>query len=313
MCKDCGCEEGNARAYFQGHDHEHDHGDEAHVHVHVHVHLHGAAVDHDHSQVHVPTHDEHDHEHTHEHPHAHEHRHTHEHPPAHEHPHDPAPAAAHARTVQVEERVLAKNDEAAAANRAWLAERGVLAVNLISSPGSGKTELLVQTLQRLHGRLASAVIVGDQQTDNDARRLQGHGAPVRQIETGAACHLNASQVGAVLPEVVGAGVRLLFVENVGNLVCPAAFDLGERFKIAVLSVTEGEDKPLKYPVLFSDAPVVVVTKADLLPHLDVSLDVLRANLKRVRPDVTIFELSAKTGQGLDVWIEYLESVVSRGA
>jgi hydrogenase nickel incorporation protein HypB len=299
MCKDCGCEEGNARAFFEGgatdgrqeclphsYEHEHHHANEAHVHVHVHVLVDGATAGHDH--VHVHTHD-------------------HDHAPE----EAPEPVASRPRTVVIEERVLAKNDQAAAANRAWLAGRGVLAVNLISSPGSGKTELLVQTLQRLHGRLASAVIVGDQQTDNDARRLQGHGAPVRQIETGAACHLNASQVGAVLPEVVGEGVRLLFVENVGNLVCPAAFDLGEHFKIAVLSVTEGEDKPLKYPVLFSDAPVVVVTKVDLLPHLDVSLDALRANLKRVRPDVTIFELSAKTGQGLDVWIEYLESAVTR--
>ena len=190
-------------------------------------------------------------------------------------------------------------------------ERGVLAVNLISSPGSGKTELLVKTLERLRGRLTAAVVVGDQQTDNDARRLQGLGAPVRQIETGASCHLNAVQVGDTLPDVVGEGVRLLFVENVGNLVCPAAFDLGEQFKIAVLSVTEGEDKPLKYPVLFSDAPVAVVTKIDLLPHLDVRLEAIRANLRRVRPDVTIFEVSARTGVGLDVWIEYLESAVQR--
>jgi hydrogenase nickel incorporation protein HypB len=185
----------------------------------------------------------------------------------------------------------------------------VVAVNLISAPGSGKTMLLERTLERLRGRIASAVIAGDQQTDNDARRLQGKGALVCQIETRSACHLDAERIGQVLPSVVTDGVRLLFIENVGNLVCPAAFDLGESFKIALLSATEGEDKPEKYPALFVQAPVVVLTKTDLAPHLDWDVRKCRECLRRVHPGVYIFELSAKTGEGMPQWIAYLEHLV----
>jgi len=155
------------------------------------------------------------------------------------------------------------------------------------------------------------VITGDQRTDNDARRLQGKGAPVRQIETVNSCHLDAEQVGRLLPEVAGGGVRLLFIENVGNLVCPSAFDLGESFKIALLSTTEGEDKPVKYPTLFSAAPVAVLTKMDLAPHLDWSVAACRAALRQVRPGVFIFELSAKTGLGMDAWLDYLVKLVDK--
>ena len=264
----------------------------------------------------------HDHGEDHEHPrargHRHEHPHDHEHPQPHEHGHAAhAPQDSERRSVEVEQRVLAHNDALAAENRRWLSERGVASVNLISSPGSGKTELLVKTLEGLkeRGDMEIAVLVGDQQTDNDARRLDGKGARVQQIETLASCHLNAAQIAAFLPEVLPelsaedslepARPRLLFVENVGNLVCPAAFDLGEERKIALLSVTEGEDKPLKYPVLFHDAPVAVITKIDLLPHLDVDLEAIRQNLRKIRPDVRIFELSAKTGEGLDEWLDWL--------
>ena len=244
---------------------------------------------------------------THEHGHDHGAGHTHDHE-HHPHPrgHDDDP---HARVVALERKILSRNDAAAERNRAWLAERGAVALNLISAPGSGKTYLLERTLDRLKGRLSCAVITGDQQTDNDARRLQGRGAPVRQIETISACHLDAEHVGALLPEVVTAGVRLLFIENVGNLVCPSAFDLGESFKVALLSATEGEDKPVKYPALFSQAPVVVLTKMDLAPHLDWDARQCRDCLRRVHPGVYIFELSARTGQGMDAWIEYLERLV----
>jgi hydrogenase nickel incorporation protein HypB len=204
---------------------------------------------------------------------------------------------------------LARNDEHAARNREWLRARGVVAINLISSPGAGKTRLLERTLDALAGRIPCAVIVGDQRTDNDARRLAGRGAKVHQIETLSSCHLNAEQVAAVLPEVVDAGTRLLFIENVGNLVCPAAFDLGESFKLALLSVTEGEDKPVKYPVLFAQAPVVVLTKADLLPHLDWDAAACRQALRRIRPGVFILSLSARTGEGMDAWLDYLASLV----
>jgi hydrogenase nickel incorporation protein HypB len=242
-----------------------------------------------------------------DHLHDHEHPHDHSHEPGHGHGHEPA--VLKRRTIDLERKVLAQNDEWAASNRAWLAERGVVAINFISSPGTGKTYLLERTLERLRGRVACGVITGDQRTDHDARRLDGKGAVVRQIETISACHLEAGRVGALLPEVAGGGVKLLFIENVGNLVCPAAFDLGETFKVALLSTTEGEDKPVKYPALFSQAPVVVLTKMDLVPHLDWNLTQCRDYLRRIHPGVFIFELSAKTGVGMEAWIEYLEKLV----
>ena len=245
-------------------------------------------------------------EHTHDHDHDHAHPHQHPHDHGHGHSHDePAPVR---RTFRLEEKVLARNDELAAANRAWLGERGVTALNLISAPGTGKTLLLERTLERLRGRVGCAVITGDQQTDHDARRLAGKGAAVRQIETLNACHLEAERVGALLPEVVDDDVKLLFIENVGNLVCPAAFDLGEHFKVALLSVTEGEDKPAKYPSLFSLAPVAVVTKIYLLPHLDFDVRLCRDYLRRIHPGMFLFELSARSGDGMDAWIEYLEGL-----
>lgn len=252
------------------------------------------------------------HRHSHDHDHPHDHEHDHAHPHTHEHDPDGGHGHFHAerRTILLERKVLSENDEKAAENRAWLAARGVVAINLISSPGSGKTLLLERTLDRLRGRVPCAVITGDQHTDNDARRLQGKGAAVRQIETISSCHLDAARVGALLPEVVQNGVRLLFIENVGNLVCPAAFDLGENFKVALLSTTEGEDKPVKYPTLFGLVPVVVLTKMDLAPHLDWNLAACRDYLRRIRPGVFIFELSAKTGLGMDRWIEYLENLVA---
>ena len=238
----------------------------------------------------VHTHDGHTHAHRVPHGHAHEHAHA---------------AASGKRTVSVKQKILSKNDEQAERNRAWLKAHGVVAVNLISSPGTGKTFLLERTLEGLRGKVKCAVITGDQRTDNDARRLMGKGAEVRQIETLNACHLDAEQVGRLLPEIADDGVKLLFIENVGNLVCPSAFDLGESFKIALLSTTEGEDKPVKYPTLFSSAPVAVLTKMDLVPHLEWNAAACRSALRQVRPGVFIFELSAKTGQGMDAWLDYL--------
>ena len=236
--------------------------------------------------------------------------HTHADGTSHEHPHDHEGALEHViRTIEVEKKVLAKNDEAADRNRRWLAERGVVAINLISSPGSGKTFLLERTLDRLKGKVSCAVITGDVQTDNDAQRLMGRGAPVEQIETRGACHLDALRVGALFPKIVKKGVQLLFIENIGNLVCPAAFDLGENFKVALLSVAEGEDKPLKYPALFSDAGVVLITKLDLVPHLDWDLKKCRKYIQQVHPGINMMELSAKTGEGMDAWIHYLTQVV----
>lgn len=227
----------------------------------------------------------------------------HTHPHTHPHPHTHTPAET--RTVRVEEGLLARNNEAAHRNREWLAKRGITAINLISSPGTGKTLLLEKTLERLAQRIPCAVIVGDQQTDRDARRLAGKGAPVVQIETASACHLDAQRVGETFTQVIRPETKLLLIENVGNLICPAAFDLGETFKVALVSVTEGEDKPLKYPTLFSRAPVVVLTKIDLLPHLEWSLADFRQNLRVMCPGAFVFEVSAKSGAGMDTWIEYL--------
>ncbi|HQH27378.1 MAG TPA: hydrogenase nickel incorporation protein HypB [Oligoflexia bacterium] len=210
------------------------------------------------------------------------------------------------RSVKVETSVLRRNDQAALANRQLLTERGIVALNLISSPGSGKTTLLEVTLVRMRERgKRCAVIVGDQQTDLDAQRLYGKGAPVRQIETVSSCHLDAQRVGDVLPEVIDDQTELLFIENVGNLICPAAFNLGEDFKVVLLSVTEGEDKPIKYPVVFSRAKVVLITKCDLIPHIEFDRDKCLRYLRQVNPGAVIFELSAKTGTGFEQWIGYL--------
>jgi len=248
---------------------------------------------------HTHSHGDHSHSHDHEHPHGHTHDHTHDHDRDHE----------HTRTIELERKILDRNDRAAAENRQWLQEHGVLAINLISSPGSGKTYLLERTLERLNGVIPCAVITGDQRTDNDAKRLEGKGAVVRQIETFSSCHLDATRIGELLPETLKNGEKLLFIENVGNLVCPAAFDLGENFKVALLSVTEGEDKPVKYPSLFAQSPVVVLTKTDLIPHLDWDLMKCRDCLRKVRPGVFVFELSAKTGDGMDAWIDYLKGMI----
>ena len=318
MCEDCGCEQGNARAYFE---HTHDHNHHTHpapggIHVHiyadkslnlqadaVHVHLHLTGEEpheHHHDHEHDHDHNSHDHHHDHEH---HDHKHEHEH--EHEHEHNEAKS----REIILESRVLAKNDEFAEKNRKLLKERGCVAINFISSPGSGKTYLLEKTLEGLKNRVKCAVIAGDQQTDNDAARLKNKGAPVVQIETGSACHLNAEQVGETIEQVLENDTKLPFIEKVGNLVCPAAFDLGENIKIALLSVTEGEDKPLKYPVIFHDATASVITKNDLLEHLSVDMDKYRDSLNKIHPNGRVFELSALTGQGMDSWLDYLESLV----
>lgn len=245
------------------------------------------------------------------------HVHTHADGVVHDHPHEHEEKVTRTdghvvhtiRTVSLGERVLAHNDRLAAANRDWLAARRIVALNLISSPGTGKTLLLERTLERLRDRVGCAVIAGDQHTDNDKRRLARTGVPVEQIETLSSCHLDAEKIAAVLPRVVRDNTRLLFIENVGNLVCPAAFDLGETFKVALLSSTEGEDKPVKYPLLFATAQVVVLTKLDLVPHLDWDIALCRQFIQRVHPGVFVFELSAKSGAGMDAWCGYLERLV----
>jgi len=210
----------------------------------------------------------------------------------------------------VQQSVLAHNDHIARHNREALDTRGVLAINLISSPGSGKTLLLEKTLEALNGKIKCAVITGDQQTDNDARRLADKGAKIFQIETKTSCHLNAEQVAAALPEVLEDDTQLLFIENVGNMVCPTAFELGEHFKVALLSTPEGEDKPEKYPVLFATAKLALLTKMDLAEPLDWDLKACQRSIQSVHPGMITLKLSAKTGDGMDAWLDYLGSLVN---
>lgn len=259
--------------------------------------------------VHAPPHNHGAHGHSHDHPHPPDHHH-HDHP--HSHSHDPVQASPHdhgeeaTRLIRIEQDILARNDALAAANRRFCAERGLFMVNLVSAPGSGKTSLLVRTLTDLLPRLSATVIEGDQQTEADADRIRATGAPAVQINTGKGCHLDAHMVGHALEALAPPAGGLLFIENVGNLVCPAAFDLGEAHKVVVLSVTEGEDKPAKYPDMFAAADLMLLTKIDLLPHIDFDLERCLTLARQVNPALHILSLSAKTGEGLEAWYEWLE-------
>ncbi len=218
------------------------------------------------------------------------------------------------RTIEVREKVMARNNELAGEVRQVLAERGILSFNVVSSPGSGKTLLLEKTLAALGEELGIAVVTGDVQTQNDADRLARHTERlVQAVVTGGACHLDALQVQDALTAIDLARTKLLFVENVGNLVCPASWDLGERDKIVVFSVTEGEDKPLKYPKMFKVSRYAVLNKIDLLPHLDFDVELAIRNAKSVNPDLEFFLTSARTGEGLDPWFEFLRSQVAAHA
>ncbi|MCX7890274.1 MAG: hydrogenase nickel incorporation protein HypB [Rhodobacteraceae bacterium] len=215
------------------------------------------------------------------------------------------PGVTQGRLVEIETAILSRNDALAAENRAMLAGRGILAVNLVSSPGSGKTSLLVRTIGEL-APIPVAVIEGDQQTSNDAERIRAAGAPAVQVNTGKGCHLDAAMVGRALGRLALQPASILFIENVGNLVCPAAFDLGEEAKVAVLSVTEGEDKPLKYPDIFAAARLAVINKIDLAPHCGADPDLIEANLRRVNPLIEVIRVSARTGEGMEAWVGWLK-------
>lgn len=207
--------------------------------------------------------------------------------------------------LSIESRILAKNDALASKNRAWLAGREILAVNLVSSPGSGKTTLLERTIPILAGKIPLSVIEGDQASDYDGERIRKAGAPVVQINTGAGCHLDAEMVARGLSGLKPSARSIVFIENVGNLVCPALFDLGERAKVVIFSVTEGEDKPLKYPHMFSAASLIVINKMDLVPHLDFSLQQAIDNVRLVNRNAAVLQVSARTGEGLDAWRDWL--------
>ena len=293
MCTVCGCSEGEVSI-------EHDHS-----HSHAHSHTHG--------------HDHHGHHHTH---HDGEHTHGHEH---HHHEHDHAgiesegdnihfgkgPAHAHvagltqSRMVQIEQDILGKNNQYAAQNRARFAQQSMFVLNLVSSPGSGKTTLLTETINHIKSRYTVGVIEGDQQTANDADRIRETGVQAVQINTGKGCHLDAHMVGHAMENFSDLTGGVLFIENVGNLVCPASFDLGEAAKVSILSVTEGEDKPLKYPDMFHASELMILNKTDLLPYLDFDVERCMEYAKRVNPDIKIIQLSAKSGEGMDQWIDWI--------
>ncbi len=254
------------------------------------------------------------------HAHDHDHRHGgHDHG-HHHHRHDPltqasapgplggvhAPGIDASRRLRIEADILGENNRFAAANRAFLAARRVFALNLMSSPGSGKTTLLVRTIGDLGGRFPIAVVEGDQQTSLDAERIRAVGVPTLQINTGKGCHLDAHMVGHAVSDLDPDPGALLFIENVGNLVCPAAFDLGESVRVVLLSVTEGDDKPLKYPDMFAAADLVILNKVDLLPYVSFDRDRCFEFARRVRPGIETLSLSATTGEGLDAWYDWID-------
>ena len=213
----------------------------------------------------------------------------------------------HPREIALERDIMAKNDGYAAENRRRFASNDILALNLVSSPGSGKTELLIKTIELLGLTTRCYVIEGDQQTSNDAERIRATGASALQINTGKGCHLDAHMIGHALDDLAPAPQSIVFIENVGNLVCPAGFDLGEAHKVVVLSVTEGEDKPLKYPDMFAAADLALINKADLLPYLDVDIDLMIANALRINPKLAIIQTSAKSGEGMPAWLDWIST------
>ena len=273
MCTVCGCGEGEVTVEGQGHGHHHEH---------------------DH------------HHHSHEHPHS-EQRETSDlhygQGPAHAH----APGMSQSRMVEIEQNILSKNDEYAHDNRHSFGHKGLFVLNLVSSPGSGKTTLLTETVNLLKEQVPLAVIEGDQQTANDADRIRQTGVPAIQVNTGKGCHLDAHMVGHAVSHLQMADYGILFIENVGNLVCPSAFDLGEDHKVAILSVTEGEDKPIKYPDMFAAADLMLLNKVDLLPHLDFDVEACIHYAQKVNPQIEVIQVSAKSGEGMDVWLAWLLS------
>jgi len=216
------------------------------------------------------------------------------------------------RIVELRQGILKKNDELARGLRGRFTAAGVLVLNLVSSPGTGKTAFLERTLRELRsGGARAAALVGDLETDNDARRLAASGAPVRQINTHGICHLEAEMVSKHLDGWDLAGLDYLFIENVGNLVCPSSYDLGEKIRVALLSVTEGEDKPLKYPALFNSADAAVITKIDIAEPCAFDRAAALRNIEEIRPGIRVFETSAKTGAGMQEWLAYLEGEATR--
>jgi hydrogenase nickel incorporation protein HypB len=275
MCDTCGCESGDDRITVMKS------GQSGHSHPHA------------------------DHVHSHDHGHDHGHNHDHEHDHEHESGRDHDPSYPAGRIISVETDVLQKNNLLAQRNRGYFEAKGILALNLVSSPGSGKTTVLERTLNTLKKEKELFVIEGDQQTTLDASRIIATGIPVVQINTGSGCHLDAGMINRAVKELNPSDHSLLMIENVGNLVCPALFDLGENFRVVIISITEGEDKPLKYPQMFMSSQVCLINKTDLLPYVEFSVEKLKEYIRRVNPRLECIELSARTGEGFETWIDWI--------
>ena len=283
MCGTCGCGQedeiritkpGDENQHDHVHSHEHEHDDENHSHAHTHTHSHN---------------DGHEHHHHHEDDHGHHHHH-----------HEDG------REVVLEQDILHKNNLLAERNRGFFEARNIRAINMVSSPGSGKTTLLEKTITDMKGDIPFYIVEGDQQTMNDAKRIEATGAPVVQVNTGSGCHLDASMVNRAVKELDIAENSILVIENVGNLVCPAMFDLGEAYRVVVISVTEGDDKPIKYPDMFRTSDICIINKTDLLPYVDFDVEKAKDYALRVNHHLKFFELSAKSGEGMDAWYEWLK-------
>jgi len=304
MCDTCGCEHGEGVTFRKPGDqldseHNHEHG---HTHSHDHDHN-GESHSHDHSHNHSHTHD-HDHSHNHG-DHTHDH---HQHHDGHSHEHHNADHNhSHGKEIEVELDILSKNNLLAERNRGYFEAKNILALNLVSSPGSGKTSLLERTIKDLGNDIKFFVIEGDQQTMNDANRIDQAGAPVVQVNTGNGCHLDSDMINKAVKQLEVGDNSVLVIENVGNLVCPSLFDLGEKSRVVVISTTEGEDKPIKYPTMFETSDICIINKTDLLPYVDFDMEKCKEYAMQVNHHLKFFELSVKTGEGMDAWYEWLKA------
>lgn len=245
---------------------------------------------------------EHIHNHDHDHNHSHEHHHNHDHPHTHQHHHSVAKTV-----LEVEQDILHHNNLTAARNRGYFEAKNITAINLVSSPGSGKTSLLERTIADLKKELSFYVIEGDQQTQNDANRIKALDVPVVQINTGKGCHLESDMVYDAVKKLDIKDNSILMIENVGNLVCPSMFNLGESKRVVIISTTEGEDKPIKYPDMFHTSDVCIINKIDLLPYVNIDLDKIKEYALQVNPNLQFFEVSATTGEGMETWYNWLKT------
>ena len=294
MCGTCGCGQSDDHVTIRKHGEEHEH-EHTHEFEHDHDHQHDDKKhthSHDHKLKHSHSHDDHEHSHELEHEHD-EHDHDHSH--------------SHSHEIKIEQDIMHKNDKLAERNRGYFEAKNIFTLNLVSSPGSGKTSLLERTINELKKEINFSVIEGDQQTMNDADRINATGAPVVQINTGNGCHLDADMINKAVKKLDVQEKSILVIENVGNLVCPSLFDLGEAKRVVIISVTEGEDKPIKYPNMFMTSNLCIINKTDLLPYVDFNVEKAKEYALRVNHHLEFIELSVRTGEGMNKWYEWLKA------